>query len=87
MMYIIIIMINILMFNNFIILILILDYFTCYAGEKKASTPYFVIVTVPVVEYDPILFTLGKQCGMCLVYLTAHFGINISTYWYKSGFL
>ncbi|KAG0567331.1 hypothetical protein M758_7G151200 [Ceratodon purpureus] len=29
---------------------------------KKARMPYLVNVTIPVTEYDPIVFTLGKQC-------------------------
>jgi hypothetical protein len=39
--------------------------------EKKASVPYLVNVIVPVGEHDPVLFTLGKQCGMCRAYLIA----------------
>jgi hypothetical protein len=32
-------------------------------GEKKASLPYLVNVTIPVEGYDPVVFTLGKHCG------------------------
>ncbi|XP_024397719.1 uncharacterized protein [Physcomitrium patens] len=30
--------------------------------ERKASTPYLVNVTIPIADYDPIVFTLGKYC-------------------------
>ena len=30
---------------------------------------YLVNVIIPVGEHDRVLFTLGKQCGMCRAYL------------------
>lgn len=34
-----------------------------FSGEEVRDTPYQVEITVPVVGYEPIQFTLTKMCG------------------------
>lgn len=56
--------------------IILLTFTFLLSGNVPRKTPYEVEITVPVVGYEPIQFTLSKMCGELVLLLSGIVGLG-----------